>query len=257
MSVYQIQTLDSECAAAFKTIRLAGFIFTILAMLAILTVPFAASMVLWGKVLETTPKPTTAPASKPATAPAVDAAAATMPASAPADESLVHRAAAWRGFLTGLLSAATVVGPLLAVLIVITMFLSSNLALVARCGGIGKFFGAFFWASILLILLLPWQNIMPGTSTAGIWADVKQIAAAMGLLKSEAYGDRMFYYVRFLAYPAVAVVVWVMLLVRFLGGYKAMNATTSVRTAPTDTPAPADTTTPPTEPTSPRPPQFM
>lgn len=264
MSVYHIQTLDSECATAYKAVRVGSMIFLIVAILAILTVPFAASMVVWGKVLDTT-SPTvgatgvspvehtgaTSAATTEASQPATSMAAA-VPATAPAeDPQLVKRANSWRTCLTNILAGAKVMGLTVAILIVMAMFLASNLSVISRCGGIGKFFGAFFWASLLLVMLVPWQSIMAGGFAAGVWTDLRQIVAAMDAMKGDSIGTKSYFYARFMFYPLVAGLVWAMVLVKFLSGYKAMAGTTEVQTSQPETPVPADINQPPTTPLPP------
>lgn len=226
--LYQIQTLDAECAAAFKCVRAARAWFMAVALLTLLAVPFAAVMIRFVGVLNPPPSPTT---SQPATGPAAEGGAkAPASATAPAgtgDAPKPH-ATAWRPVLQCILRAAGILAPIVGVLLVITMFMGAQVSIIARSGGIGSFFSAFFWSVILLAMLLPWQNVFPATLTAGIAASLGQIEAASRQLGEGDTLQHALFHARFLGYPLAALMVWVLVLVKFGRGYGAMDFSTSV-----------------------------
>ena len=224
--LYQIQTLDAECSAAFKSVRAAKNWFMFLAVLTILAVPFSTVMVKFAGVLNPPAvAPATMPASQAATMPA--SAPASSPASAPAAEPAKSSIAAWRCALQCVLTASGILAPMVAVLLVITLFVAGMVSIIARSGGIGSFFNAFFWSIVLLAMLLPWQHIFPGTMTSGISVSLAQLEYAMRQMDENSMSSLCFYF-QFLAYPLVALLVWVLAQVKFARGYGAMDFSTSV-----------------------------
>ena len=159
-----------------------------------------------------------AAAARPTTAGAARGAAAA--AAAPAAEA--PSAEQWKAVLSWLLPACKFGGLVLAFLLTATLWLAVLLSLVGRLGGIGGLVGALFWSLLLLAMLVPWQNVLPGSSLAcGALFNLGDLLSARAA--AEGWTSRLVYFGRFLAYPLAAAAVWLIVHLRFGAGCAKMD----------------------------------
>jgi hypothetical protein len=112
----------------------------------------------------------------------------------------------WQFALDFGLPLAHFVGALAAFLLLIACLLSVNVSLCGRLGGAQPSISSFFWAVLLLAMLVPWQKIVPVTEVPSVFytlADLQDVAR----YTPELMLDNIVHYVRYLAYPVLALLV--------------------------------------------------
>lgn len=153
--------------------------------------------------------------------------AATHPAAAAAGTRLSPKPAEvrltpaqkWRMALGWILPTARFAAVAAGGLMVLTIFFALQLSLVGRLGGAAGLISAFFWALILLTMIVPWQQFLANTPIAcGALFDLEELVAARADAAAGVWQDRALYLTRFLVYPVVAVLVWLVVHVRFNSG---------------------------------------
>jgi hypothetical protein len=231
MSQVRSDIKASEYAEAFRSVRAAKTFFWFLLGLAILVQVTGFSLVEFAGVLD----PGMVPA-KPKAAGAPARVGKPTPASQP-NEGDVSRANLVRNVLSWAMPISRDAAPVLCTLLVLTLLLAVKLCLVGRLSGIAGFIGAFFWSLILLAIVVPWQRIFPSAYVMGSLFDFDELLAAAGHAR-QAWGaaelpllDKVFYYGRFLAYPAVALLVWLIVQFKFGRGARRMAAAAQERPA--------------------------
>lgn len=99
-----------------------------------------------------------------------------------------------------------------AALYCMAMFFSLMVSLIGRLGGINHIARAFFLSLIMLVLVVPWQNVLGMNVPGAIYTPaelLKWISA-----KSDTLVDAIFYYLRFSAYWLVVFLLLIMSQVR-------------------------------------------
>jgi hypothetical protein len=99
-----------------------------------------------------------------------------------------------------------------AALYCMAMFFSLMVSLIGRLGGINHIARAFFLSLIMLVLVVPWQNVLGMNVPGAIYTPaelLKWIAT-----KSDTLVDAIFYYLRFSAYWLVVFLLLLMSQVR-------------------------------------------
>jgi hypothetical protein len=235
MQQIQYDVRPGEFADAMKSTRSARMLFWLLVGVMLIFQLVAFVLVESGGVLEDetagvvlTParpaapapgKPSKAPAKKPAGKKAkVEApAAATAPALGPA--ATLSKAQKWHVALRWSLPGAKFVAMVAAMLLVITLLFAVGLSLVGKLGGMAGLISAFFWSLILFAMVMPWQQVLTKSSLAcgalynlgELQVARRQVAAA----GSAGWQEQALYYARFVAYPVVALLVWLTVHVKF------------------------------------------
>ncbi len=174
---------------------------------------------------------TPAPATVPATAPAAVVRATTQPAAANAAD----QARMIEGVLYWALPIAKMAAPLLALLLSLTLLLGVLMILAGRLGGARGMVSAFFWSLILLVLLVPWQAMLPGATIWGVFSDLGEMEAHVARFKAAWGGHEtaiLTHYLRFLALPGLALLVWLIAGLKFACGYRKMTASTALPAVP-------------------------
>jgi len=149
----------------------------------------------------------------------------------------------WRRTLVWVLPATKFLGPVACMVLVLMLLFAVKLSLIGRLGGAAGLIGALLWSVILLAALLPWKRMFAGTLGCGALYGMGDLDRWMARVRPAA-GSKIpgaltwiLYYVRFIGYPVVALAVWVLVQVKFAGGYKKMNippvVEASVRPEPT------------------------
>ncbi len=131
---------------------------------------------------------------------------------------------------------------ILCLLAVLTLMFAAKLSLVGSLGGMGGFMSAFFWSLILLAVLTPWESIVGGAFVPGATYTFSSMKDAMTSIRPQ-WGagsvemfDTIVFYGRFIAYPAVALLIWLIVMLKFAKGYKT-SVLAPVGTIPTERPA--------------------
>lgn len=146
-------------------------------------------------------------------------------ATSPAGEAYLH-AMEWLLPITKF--ASMVCGLLLA----ISLLFAALLSLTANGRGTPQLIGAFFWSLILLAMLIPWQQVYAASVACGVMFNASELMRARDLFHvgAQTFQDQLFFYGRFLAYPAAVLAVWWIVAIKFAGGYRRL---TTVEARPT------------------------
>lgn len=106
-------------------------------------------------------------------------------------------------------------------LLVVAMMYAGALSLLGRGHGTAQLIGAFFWSLILLAMLIPWQQVYSASIACGALYNSMELIQAYDLFHTSepTAWDTVFFYGRFLAYPALAFLVWLIVAMKFAGGY--------------------------------------
>ncbi len=109
---------------------------------------------------------------------------------------------------------APFIARLMALMLIIVYFMSTNVCLSGRLGGANDSVAAFFWAAFLMLLLIPWQSWIGGAEHLAIYYDLDAM-----LDSRENLGDHWTavsrHYVRFLVLPFVGLMTAVVADLRF------------------------------------------
>jgi hypothetical protein len=114
-------------------------------------------------------------------------------------------------------------------LLSLTLLLAVKLSLLGRLGGVAGLISAFFWSLVLLAIITPWQQVMQGAVACGALYNFDELVRAVGKVrcpwgaKNVSFVTQVLFYARFIAYPVVAVLVWLMVQAKFARGYRGMN----------------------------------
>ena len=146
-----------------------------------------------------------------------------------ASEDDATRAGIWHYCLNWIFPATKFIALVAGVLLVLTMLLAVNLALVGRTGGSAGFTGGLFWAMLLCVFLIPWQQIGEFRSTFACGAlynfgDLTEwTRQVVWKAQDVSFLTRIFYYARFLAYPCFAAMLLLVVQARFARGWRRAN----------------------------------
>jgi len=143
-----------------------------------------------------------------------------LPNAATADGQELKAAA-----LTGLLCGSQVAAPAACLIAIVAMSLAARLALLTRSGGVAYYISAFFWALVLLLVLIPWQQFMAGLTIVGAvpsyWQIVQYtIQFKPAICNAQTWQACSLFYGRYVAYPLFAIVLWIIVMVKFARGWR-------------------------------------
>ena len=151
--------------------------------------------------------------------------ATTKPAEVADEHDGTVSAEVWYETLAWVFPATKFIATVSGLLLLLVMQLAVAISLVGRSGGAGKFASAFFWSLLLWVLLIPWQQVGTFRSTfacGALWnlqELVKHTAEVTWGAKDVPLLTQIFYYARFVAYPALAILVAIIVQVRFARGW--------------------------------------
>ncbi len=135
----------------------------------------------------------------------------------------------WRDVFYWVLPGSKFMALASAMLLSLTLLLAVKLSLVGRLGGIAGLISAFFWSLILLAIVTPWQQVIHGSFASGALYNLDELLLSTAKVRS-AWGAKdvsaltwIVFYARFLAFPVVAVLVWLDVASKFSRGYRNMN----------------------------------
>jgi len=215
MEQLRYNTVESEYAVAFRSIRAGKNFFAVVIALCIVAQLAGFVLVRFARVTD----PPAAASSEASDRPAVEI-----------DAAAVQRTATWRSVIGWALPATKFAAPAACLLMLFVLTLAIRLSLLERVGGVAGFISAFFWALMLLATLIPWQHA-PWTSYArGALFNLGDLeVATWGLADGSAAAlNQIVYFARFIGYPVLALLVWLVVQVKFARGYMRLNFTPGV-----------------------------
>ncbi len=95
------------------------------------------------------------------------------------------------------------------VLYCLTLLMSLKVSLVARLGGINHAARAFFWSLIVVVIILPWQNVF-GSFVCGVIYLPSDMFAAFEKLGDKNMFGHIIYYARFSGYWLIAMLLLIL-----------------------------------------------
>lgn len=223
-----------EYVAAMKSVRCAKNVFFLLLVLGILTELTGFAVMSFTDRLDAAyaragSRAATAPATGPAqTRPAVD----------PNAPQTAQASAMWKCSLDTAMKIGIFVAPVAAGLAAASLLVGLLVTLVGRMDGAGGLSSALFWSLLLLAILTPWQYASSPAVGLGAMYSLSELAAEAGpTVKGWGDGaadswDRILFHTRFAGYPVVALLVWLVVQIKFARGYKRMIASTVIDAAP-------------------------
>ena len=251
----------SSFTEALTTVRCAKNVFLTLLILSLLIQLTGFVMVRFTKlvaepalalVAEPAAKPnqvqSAATASAPAEATTMAAATTSEPATAPAPaattahKSVWHKAGSspctdgyktWYHVFRWLLPATMFLALISGALLLLTLLLAVKLALLARTPGVEGYLSSFFWAMLLWVLLIPWQQMLDGHFPSFLYGatfNLDELLRQTRTLFWEGNQDiveSLAYYVRFMFYPILALAIALYAQSRYALGLRRMNVAAS------------------------------
>jgi hypothetical protein len=217
--------------AALKTVRFFAVIFFWLAMVSVLAHVAAFVSAEWLHLYQSAmaPEPAAAPAAgSSAETPAAETPAAAQPAppvAAPdqlTPEQRRDRALEYQAYTAGVLRPMRALGILSAMLLLVTLFLYLQIALLGRLSGIRPLTRALGLALVFLAAVVPWHNIFEEVRF-GAFFDFAALLEIQAEHVQWSVGDvyaAAGYYARFLAVPAAGAVVLALAGIQFAAGYR-------------------------------------
>ncbi len=132
----------------------------------------------------------------------------------------------WQETMSWALYTTKLLAPLVAMLLLVSILLAVSVSLLGRLGGISGLVSAFFWAALLMALLMPWQRILNDDSVWGATYELgeliegsRKVIAEWGAATPSTV-DQSLYYARFAGLPGITLLIWLTVAVRFSSGCK-------------------------------------
>jgi len=213
MEPSQYQPSTSGCVVAFSSVKTAKNAFMFILLLAILLQLASFVLVNWGQVVDKLHSPV----------------ATTSPTTQPADQQSVQAigtATLWEQVFHWMLPATKFIGFVAALMAVVSLVFAVQLAIVGRLGGIAGTVSALLWSILLLAMVTPWQQVLTGSFAAGALYNLGELTADVARVKPEwgptdvSFISKVIYYARYMAYPLLTLLVWLVVMVKFANGYK-------------------------------------
>lgn len=203
----------TEYVQAMKTVKRFKNLFLLLILVSVLFQVNTFVLLEFTTVLES-PKETEVQGDE---APAIPADIAEPPQ--PTASEIVHKVLYWLLPVTKFAALGS------GVLLAISLMFAGALSLLGRGNGTQQLIGAFFWSVILLGMLIPWQQVYASSKACGAMFGYIDLLQASDLfhISEQTLADKAFFYGRFLAYPAAALVVWLIVAIKFAGGYRRLS----------------------------------
>ncbi len=240
MNPSQTDLASSGCAEAFRSLKAGKNIFMTVVLLVLLTHLGSFLAVQFGGVIDPPP---------PKDQPVAATQSATQAAEANAenteqDTREAYNRAMYEETLRWALPACRFFAVVASLLAVLTFMFAVKLAIIGRLGGIAGYMSAFLWSLILLAIITPWQQVLGSSFASGVLFNLGELTSYVEKIKSS-WGastpgplEVALYYARFIAYPVIALLVWLVVMVKFAAAYRvgfsAMQAATPAAAPPTD-----------------------
>ncbi|MFA6133425.1 MAG: hypothetical protein WC869_05355 [Phycisphaerae bacterium] len=207
----------TEYGQAFGSVRSAKSIFLWLIMLMVVIQLAAFVLVDVGGVLD----PLYAVA-----APAAGSQPASVPATLPASSD--HAAKFYEGLFLSILPVSSYLAFGLSLLLLVSLLVAVQLSLVGRLGGAAGLVSAFFWSVVLALLLTPWPQVFAGWDLPSAMFNLNELISRAKSAKTNwtttpvEFLTRFGYYVRFVAFPLLAILLWLMVQLKFRAAERCM-----------------------------------
>ena len=139
----------------------------------------------------------------------------------------------WYDVLMWVLPFTRIIAVVCGMLVIITMMFAASLSMISGQGGIKSFFGAFFWSLLLLAAVLPWQKIMQGSLVSGAMYNLGELvewskrSIEPWAPQGTSVWKQLPYYARFMAYPILVLVIWIVVQVKFARGFRVVVSNVS------------------------------
>ncbi len=135
-------------------------------------------------------------------------------------------AESWQGILSWILPATKFLAVVSAVILLLILVFGTQLAILERTGGISGFVSASLWGIVLLAMLISWNEVLNmAGEMGGLYTLDAIIAASISLTADSEPIEHVIYYGRFLAVPVVALLVWLVVQVKFSRGFYRSSGT--------------------------------
>jgi hypothetical protein len=134
----------------------------------------------------------------------------------------------WYVTLAWLLPGSKFVLVVSATILMAILMFATLLSINARAAGVAGIVSAALWSMLLLAIITPWQQVMNTTVACGATFNLGElVSGSQAVISRWGAGspsllDQILYYARFLAYPALAMFVWLVVLSKFARGYGRM-----------------------------------
>ena len=106
------------------------------------------------------------------------------------------------------------VARLMTLMLIFVYLMTTNICLSGRLGGANDSIVSFFWAVLLMLLLIPWQSWIGAGEGVAVFYDLDALINAHSSLCSE-WLVRLAHYVRFLLFPFLGLLTVVVADIRF------------------------------------------
>ena len=213
MEQLRYDSSQAESLAAFRSIRTAKHILALLIVLCILMQMMGFVLVRFTDVVG--PLSAAATVAEKTTSKPIAAVAA------------VEEQTTWESILNWVLPGTRRVALVACLLMAVAALFATQLSLVERAGGVGGFVSAFFWSILLLAMLIPWRPILDSSVFCGSMFTLNTVQAATSRIKSLSATalDQTAYYLRYIIYPLLTLLVWLVVQVKFARGYMRLRPT--------------------------------
>lgn len=127
----------------------------------------------------------------------------------------------WYHMLHWVMPAVKFIALVAGLLLMLTLIFAVKLSLLERMGGVAGLMSAFFWSLVLFAILVPWQDVLVDSFASGALYSLGDLTGSRARL-GEAWTDTVIFYARFVLYPVVTVLVWLVVQMKFARGYRAI-----------------------------------
>ena len=138
-----------------------------------------------------------------------------------------HSLTGWRWYFPVAFAIKTPIATL-------ALLVAVKVSLVGRLGGVAMLVSAFFWSLVLLAILVPWQYAFAESPFSGalfnyddLYRFTREVKSSWGAVDVGML-ILVFYHVRFLAYPILAVLIWLLVAMKFRRGCRRMVVSAAV-----------------------------
>jgi hypothetical protein len=131
----------------------------------------------------------------------------------------------WRQIFDWAMPASMFLCLTAGLLLALVLLLCVALSLLARTGGIEGFLGAFFWALLLWVLLIPWQQAFWGRLLLGVpytLGDLVDATRRVIFTPRQPMWEHIMYYARYVGFPLLAILMLGIIQGKFARGYGRM-----------------------------------
>lgn len=241
------ETAVPEYADAFRSIRMAKFWLSLLTVLTLVVFLGSFIVVEFTTLLnETSGKAAVKSANVPETpkdeatpAKADDKKAPTpTPATGPAKPAAGDPIQTAKFVLNIAMPILKYVGFVAAILLSLTLLIGFQVALFGQLGGVRPLVSAFFWSLLLLVFLTPWDQIfqptarcvglfVPAAGNVSVLDGIRQFKTDLVGTTDNLSATIRFYF-KFLGWPGLALLSWLIVMVKFGRGYARLDFPTAI-----------------------------